>query len=468
MATLTRATFQTAYNIQSRSLDDGILGVSRNGNLHKTLDELRQLPPGEREGVLTNLSDTALNELASDVNAAGILGAGGLSHDEKRTLFDTLAESSTGKDLARLASAFDSRDDTQLLAESVANKGSLQSRRAYIEAMSPRTADNDYGHSFALGGAMTEKVDKDAKAILTVLNSFDTGTSEGRASFDQAINNLPQSVLNNVAKAGINETIYSIDSRNHGVSYQPEAINKLLERAAKSEDASVKGKLFSSAANIVSGMRAIQNTPLAVSAPVANPNIQGITARMTALMNTDARGIVNQLNNSDKAGTAIELNVYVREILRNNYKDGTKIIGEQLAQLQGVGTGQSPADFFEQPVPNRNGKLYYQNAQNLGYYVGAMCASIDRLNADSTKTGSIVKSILSASISVASLGRASGTVSGLTSLMVDEIVKQANGNRTKIVNELRGLAMPVYADGERYRGPAEDAFNAKAGHVRQQ
>nr|WP_314550427.1 hypothetical protein [uncultured Ottowia sp.] len=41
MATLTRASFQTAYNIQSRSLDDGILGVSRNGNLHKTLDELR-------------------------------------------------------------------------------------------------------------------------------------------------------------------------------------------------------------------------------------------------------------------------------------------------------------------------------------------------------------------------------------------------------------------------------------------
>ncbi len=182
MATLTRASFQTAYNIQSRSLDDGILGVSRNGNLHKTLDELRQLPPGERKGVLTNLSNAALNELASDVNAAGILGAGGLSHDEKRTLFDTLAESSTGKDLARLASAFDSRDDTQLLAESVANKGSLQSRSAYIEAMPPRTADNDFGRPFALGVAITEKVDKDAKAILTVLNSFDTGTSEGRAS----------------------------------------------------------------------------------------------------------------------------------------------------------------------------------------------------------------------------------------------------------------------------------------------
>lgn len=468
MATLTRATFQTAYNIQSRSLDDGILGVSRNGNLHKTLDELRQLPPGEREGVLTNLSDTALNELASDVNAAGILGAGGLSHDEKRTLFDTLAESSTGKDLARLASAFDSRDDTQLLAESVANKGSLQSRRTYIEAMSPRTADNDYGRPFALGVAITEKVDKDAKAILTVLNSFDTGTSEGRTSFDQAISNLPQSVLNNVAKAGINETIYSIDSRNHGVSYQPEAINKLLERAAKSEDASVKGKLFSSAANIVSGMRAIQNTPLVVSAPVANPHIQGITERMTALMNTDARGVTNQLNQADIQGTGLELSAYISEVLRNDPESGSKIIGEQLAQLQGAGTGFSPIDFFEQTAPGSRGTPYYKNAETLGYYAGAMRAGVDKLNADGAKTGAIVKSILGASISAASLGRASGTATGLTNLMVDEIVSQANGDRTKIAQQLQGLAMPVDENGERYRGPAKSDFNGTKAVAHQQ
>ena len=52
--------------------------------------------------------------------------------------------------------------------------------------------------------------------------------------------------------------------------------------------------------------------------------------------------------------------------------------------------------------------------------------------------------------------------------MVDEIVSQANGDRTKIALQLQGLAMPVYADGERYRGPAETAFNAKAALVRQQ
>ena len=465
MATLTRATFQTACNIQSRSLDDGILGVSRNGNLHKTLDELRQLPPGEREGVLTNLSNAALNELASDVNAAGILGAGGLSHDEKRTLFDTLAESSTGKDLARLASAFDSRDDTQLLAESVANKGSLQSRKAYIEAMSPRTADNDFGRPFALGVAITEKVDKDAKAILTVLNSFDTGTSEGRASFDQAINSLPQSVLNNVVKAGVSETTYTSQG-SYSVSYRTETVNKLLDRAAKSGEAAVKGKIFSSAADVVSSMRAVQNALLVGSA--ANPNIQDITGRMTTLMNTDPRGITNQLNQADTQGAGLGLSTYISEVLRNDPEGGSKIIGEQLAQLQGAGTGLSPIDFFKQQVSNRDGELYYKNAETLGYYAGSMRAGVDKLNADGTKTGTLVKSILGASISAASLGRASGTATGLTNLMVDEIVSQANGDRTKIALQLQGLAMPVYADGERYRGPAETAFNAKAALVRQQ
>lgn len=456
---------QVVSNIQKRVRDDGFLWTSRNGNLHKSLDDLNQLPPAQRGEALSKLSDADLKELAGDVNATGIFGASGLSHDEKRALFDTLAEGGKGQDLARLASAFDSRDDTQLLAESVANKGSLQSRSAYIEAMSPRTADNDYGRPFALGVAMTEHVDKDAKAILTVLNSFDTGTSEGRASFDQAINSLPQSVLNNVVKAGVSETTYTSQG-SYSVSYRTETVNKLLDRAAKSGEAAVKGKIFSSAADVVSSMRAVQNALLVGS--VANPNIQDITGRMTTLMNTDPRGITNQLNQADTQGAGLGLSTYISEVLRNDPEGGSKIIGEQLAQLQGTGTGLSPIDFFEQTAPGSKGTPYYKNAETLGYYAGAMRAGVDKLNADGTKTGTLVKSILGASISAASLGRASGTVTGLTNYMVDEIVSQANGDRTKIAQQLQGLAMPVDENGKRYRGPAEAAFNGKAAMVRQQ
>ena len=74
---------QVVSNIQKRVRDDGFLWTSRNGNLHKSLDDLKQLPPAQRGEALSKLSDADLKELAGDVNATGIFGASGLSHDEK-------------------------------------------------------------------------------------------------------------------------------------------------------------------------------------------------------------------------------------------------------------------------------------------------------------------------------------------------------------------------------------------------
>jgi hypothetical protein len=121
---------QTVSDIQTRTRNDGFLGTSRNGNLHETVQDLKDLTPQERGQALSKLTDADLKELAGDVNANGILGANGLSNDEKRELFNTLADGGSGEDLARLASAFDSREDTQLLAESVASKGSNESKQA--------------------------------------------------------------------------------------------------------------------------------------------------------------------------------------------------------------------------------------------------------------------------------------------------------------------------------------------------
>lgn len=220
-------------------------------------------------------------------------------------------------------------------------------------------------------------------------------------------------MLNNVVKAGVSETTYTSQG-SYSVSYRTETVNKLLDRAAKSGEAAVKGKIFSSAADVVSSMRAVQNALLVGSA--ANPNIQDITGRMTTLMNTDPRGITNQLNQADTQGAGLGLSTYISKVLRNDPEGGSKIIGEQLAQLQGTGTGLSPIDFFEQTAPGSKGTPYYKNAETLGYYAGAMRAGVDKLNADGTKTGTLVKSILGASISAASLGRASGTVTVLDQL----------------------------------------------------
>ncbi|MFD1711162.1 hypothetical protein FVQ98_13560 [Ottowia sp. GY511] len=469
---------ETVSTIQTRTRDDGFLGTSRNGNLKDTVQDLKNLSPAERGEALSMFTDDDLKEIANDVNAGGIFGASGLSNDEKRDLFDTMADGASGKDLAHLASAFDSREDTQLLAESVASKGSNEAKQAYIQEMSARTADNDSGFSSQfLSGSTTDNSDKDAKAVLTVLNSFDTATPEGRAAFDQAIKDMPQDALKSVAKAGVNETTFTAIDYSGGangspgvahttVSYRTDGLNALLDKVAGSSDPQVKGKVFEAAADAVSGMRENAGVHLGMSSIGTDQKIADVVGRMTTVMNSDPRGITDQLNKSDAYG--LGLSTYVAEVMRSDPKAGAEILGKQLAQLQGAGTGLSPTEFFEQQSPGTNGTPYYKNAETLGYYAGALRAGIDSLNKDTTETGTMVKGVLGAAISAASLGRAGGTVSGLTGAVVDQVVAQANGSRTETARVLEQLAIPVDANGDRYQGPATATFDSKAAKVRAQ
>lgn len=455
---------ETVSTIQTRTRDDGLFGTSRNGNLKDTVQDLKNLSPTERGEALSKFTDDDLKEIASDVNSGGILGAGGLSNDEKRDLFDTMAEGASGKDLARMASAFDGREDTQLLAESVASKGSNEAKQAYIQEMSSRTADNDSGMSVYFGGSSTDNSDKDAKAVLTVLNSFDTATPDGRVAFDKTIKDMPESVLKSVAKAGVNETAF-YSSSHVSVSYKTDGLNALLDKVAGSGDAQVKGKVFSSAASAVSGMRENAGVHLGMSSIGTDKKIADVVDRMTTVMNTDPRGITDQLNKSDAYG--LGLSSYVAEVLRADPEAGAKTLGSQLAQLQGAGTGQTPTQFFEQQAPGTNGTPYYKNAETLGYYAGALRAGVDALNQNTTDTGNTVKALLGAAIGAASLGRASGAVSGLTGRVVDQVVAQENGSRTEAARVLEQLAVP-YVNEERYQGPATSPFESKATKVRLQ
>ena len=196
------------------------------------------------------------------------------------------------------------------------------------------------------------------------------------------------------------------------------------------------------------------------------PKIQGVVDRMTTVMNSDPRGITDQLNKGDAYG--LGLSTYVSEVMRQDPEAGAKTLGNQLAQLQGAGSGQTPTQFFEQQAPGTNGTPYYKNAETLGYYAGALRAGIDGLNKDATETGTLVKAVLGAAIGAASLGRAGGSATGLTNTIVDQVVAQANGNRTETARALELLAIPVDSNGERYQGPATATFDSKAAKVRAQ
>lgn len=443
-------------NIQQRTHNDGFLWLNRNGHLKETIQDFKNLTPAERNEVASRLSDADLQELADDVNANGVGGANGLSADEKRDLFNTLAQGLDGEQLGRLAAAFDDRKDVMALGQAVAQHADSDTKVDFIKEMAPRTQDQDYDSGVMVGGSWSEKGDKEAEAILDVLSSM----GNDPAAFNEAVSALDESTLHAVAEAGINQ------SSTHGetiaiVSHDPKQLTALLDAAAKSNDPAVKARVFDAGASALQSMR--DSTKFPVVSIGTDDAAKQVTDKLTALFNSDVRGITHELNQHDQYGKG--LSTYTSEVLRAG-ESGQKVLGEQLAQLQGAGTGQSPIQFMEQTAPGTSGAPYYQNAESLGYFTGAMRNGLEAQNADATANGTMIKGIFGAAIGALSLGRAGGSATFLTNTMVDAAISSANGDRTKLGQALQDLALPVTESGERYEGPATATFDSTLARVR--
>lgn len=267
--------------------------MGRNDSLKQTVRELKDLSKDERNAAIGQISDTDLRALADDVNASGLCGASGLSADERRDLFNTLAQGLDGQQLGRMAQAFDSRQDVIAIGQAVARHADAETKLAFIEEMAPRTANGDSHTQAYLGAVSTETGDKEAEAILDVLNSL----GGDAASFNQAIQKMDDKTLQAVVDAGLNKTTTTVidpGAATTSVSYDPQQLEKLLEVAKGSADPAVKARVFAAASEGLDQVRAATGFPVfSVGADKVAQSLQG---KLTRLMQTDASGITKQLN----------------------------------------------------------------------------------------------------------------------------------------------------------------------------
>jgi len=184
---------------------------------------------------------------------------------------------------------------------------------------------------------------------------------------------------------------------------------------------------------------------------------------MTAIMNSDTRGIMDKMYVAGSAGFARPLASYISEVMRHDNEEGAKILGGQLAQLQGAGTGTSPIEFFEEQVLSTSGKIdNFKNAKIMGYYIGAVHAGIGKLNADFSKTVNFTNDIVGAAAAPFKVG---GAVIGFAGSLGYEILNKTNGERIEIVEALHKAAIPLDAEGHPYDGPAADAFKNASSYI---
>ena len=287
-------TAEVARNVSQRVHNDGFLGLGRNDSLKQTVRELKDLSKDERNAAIGQISDTDLRALADDVNASGLCGASGLSADERRDLFNTLAQGLDGQQLGRMAQAFDSRQDVIAIGQAVARHADAETKLAFIEEMAPRTANGDSHTQAYLGAVSTETGDKEAEAILDVLNSL----GGDAASFNQAIQKMDDKTLQAVVDAGLNKTttttVIDPGAATTSVSYDPQQLEKLLEVAKGSADPAVKARVFAAVSEGLDQVRA--DTGFPVSSVGADKVAQSLQGKLTRLMQTDASGITKQLN----------------------------------------------------------------------------------------------------------------------------------------------------------------------------
>lgn len=220
---------------------------------------------------------------------------------------------------------------------------------------------------------------------LATLTLFDTRTDGGRAGFDQAVKATSQADLNR-------EVLASLDAKN----VPADALTTLLDKALDSRDARVKGRVFVAAGRAVLALHErAKHAKRWFSAPSDDPRQLAVwLSRMTAILQSDPRGVVHQLPLLD--GYGLGLTAFSLQSLRTQGAIATRALGTLLAQMQGAGATEDPIAYFEHTTPGFFGSKVYQNATCLGYVVGALRQALIQLNAPLADTRAMVTALAAA------------------------------------------------------------------------
>ena len=395
---------QAAQKIHSLVHDDGFLGTSRNDHMHEINALLKQFSGADVDKIVGKLSDGDLASWASDINSGGVFGHQGLSGGEKRDLFNEMAQDLDGTQLARLSSVFSGRDEALALGDAVATFAPSASRLDYVKAMAGRAADGDSAMDNGFGYNSLITGDKDALAVGKVLASMATDP----AAFNAAVKSLDANQLAAVLKAGEGERMTTYwGAANPSTTFDPAVLTGVLNAAAASSDAQTKARVFDAAADTLRDIR--DSDSLLSPNPGAGDTAAQVAQGMTAIMNSDTRGVVDALNTRDASGKA--LTSYLGEVLTESPRSTNPVLGSQIAQLQGAGTASNASAFINTPE-NQGGKDFYRNAQNLGYYAGATEAAINKMNADDKTRADILTNAFNTVLSVATTAVTKRPVSG--------------------------------------------------------
>lgn len=464
---------QDVAKIHGLLSDNGFLGHDENDHLHQVSKLLSGLNSSDLHQVLTGLSQGDLKKLGSEIDDGGtpvfggLIGNNGLSSGERQSLFNQLASHSTnGMDLARLSGDLSCRDDIQGFGNAIAAHATDATKLGYISGMAPSTTQQNDANNFGFGYSTSTTGSPQANAVGSVLASL-----KGHA-VDQALGSLNDQQLGAVMKAAEGETL-TTTSDGFGaattVSYDTSKLAAINNAAASGSDPAQKARVFEADAKALKDING-SNT-LFTPDPTAKDEAHHVADAMTGLLKSDTTGVVNALNNADESGHAAT--TYAKEMISEGR---TSDVGNIIARLQqGNDLSHNPIDFVNTQVKNPYGQDYYQNAENLGYFTGAVEAGINQITSDQNAQGNLLSNIFTTVVSAGASwagpeGKAAAqVVNGLTRQAITGVVSSLASGDKSLRDSINDLSLPRDPKThDRYRGPADPYFMSSQSTVIEQ
>jgi len=445
--------------------DQGFASHKRNENLHQIAQMVDELDPAERARLLDELSAEDLAKLVDQVDQPGILGTQGLSEEERGALFDDIAQSADPEQVTRFAelvSEHGTGGEIEEFAQAVARTASPQAKQAYIDSLKGQLGQP---REFDLLDSSTSS--PEARGLATVLGSL------RGAAFDRAAASLDDDQLRAVLHGATGESFHQplsgkgITPRT-SVTWDTQPLVDIINASATGTDAEQKARIFQGAADINEHIRnGVGGTSFDDGSREAPPIIDGLTN----LLQSDTTGLVDQLTTTEPTGQS--LSIYVRQMLEQGR---TQELGDMISKLtMGNDRAQSPVEFLNAQETDITGQPYYRNAENLGYFVGAIAGSIEDMNLDSTLASERIGDIYTATALSANQFVPPANKAGRVALVVSipvakefirDVTSDIQADRLSVLDGLVQLSRPLDpATGEPVRLASDTAFAARVGFI---
>ncbi|MFK7853108.1 MAG: hypothetical protein AB8B79_03300 [Granulosicoccus sp.] len=459
----------TAVDTIRDNLKDGFLDAVTADELRENTNTLQNLSPEDTNEAISQLSDADLEKWTDELHEStrfDVFGTGGLSIDERSQLYTDLARDLNPTQLERFYHALGDENRQSEFIDSVATHATNTNKVELIARLADQTTDGTSRLDVFFGGSSTARWDQDARAVSTLIGSL-----SGASSVEQAIGSLSDSQLESVLRAGTQPSASTFamgHASSTSYSFDTSGLTAVVNAVATTGDANLKARVFELAARQIDDIRSTDS----VLAPntTADDRAGEVADALANLLESDTVGIITSLERGDgllSSRTGNGLSSYTAELIRQGDLDTVR---ETVAKLQaGNDLNGDPATYLASSTTDEHGNRDFQNASNLGFFVGSVREGIGAIQSDADEQAATLNTIFGVAFGLGGLGIPSGQVASkaalviakpLTAALVESVTGDLANGHTNLGDAIEQLALPADVYSSDVTGPFGDAIDA--------